>query len=94
MSFPINIPSGISNAEFRLSWREGWDNVPGNDIDLLIVTPGGSFNFAGATLNSPEQVAIDKPVAGTWVVVVIGSKVPTEADKFELRVSLDGKVVK
>jgi len=94
VSFPINIPSGISNAEFRLSWREGWDNVPGNDIDLLIVTPGGSFNFAGATLNSPEQVAINNPVAGTWVVIVSAFKVPTETDKFELRVSLDGKVVK
>ena len=94
VSFPVNIPSGISKAEFRLSWREGWENVPGNDIDLLIVTPGGSFNFAGATLNSPEQVAINNPVAGAWVVIVSAFKVPTETDKFELRVSLDGKGVK
>ena len=32
--------------------------------------------------------------AGSWTAVVAGFDIPTGTDKFELRVSLDGNVVK
>jgi subtilisin family serine protease len=94
LAFPINIPAGVSNAEFRLSWREDWGNVPTNDIDLVVVSPSGQANVDGATLNNPELAVINNPGAGTWTAFIIGFEVPSQTDKFELRVSLDGKVVK
>jgi hypothetical protein len=37
---------------------------------------------------------IDNPEAGEWVVLVNGFDIPAGNDKFELRVSLDGHVIK
>jgi hypothetical protein len=94
IAFPINIPAGVSKAEFRLSWREDWGNVPTNDLDLVIVSPSGQANFEAAQLNNPELAVINNPAAGTWTAVIVGFAVPTQTDKYELRVSLDGKVLK
>ena len=94
VGFSINIPAGVSTAEFRLSWREDWGNVPANDLDLIAVSPSGLANLSGATLNNPEKTVINNPAQGTWVVFVFGFEIPTDTDKFELRISLDGKVVK
>ena len=92
--FPVNVPSGVSKAEFRAGWREDWGNYPTNDIDLILVTPGGSFNLAGATLSNPEVAVVTNPAPGQWYALVDGFEVPTGTDKFEFRVSLDGKVVR
>jgi len=58
------------------------------------VTPGGSFNLAGATLSNPEVAVVTNPAPGQWYALVDGFEVPTGTDKFEFRVSLDGKVVR
>src|SRR5262249_29144716 len=94
LTFPVNVPPGVSKAEFRLSWREDWGNVPTNDLDLFAISPTGLTNLNGATLNNPEVAVVNKPAPGTWIAVVLGFEVPTDTDKFELRISLDGKVVK
>jgi subtilisin family serine protease len=94
LSFPINVPVGVSQANFRLGWREDWGNYPTADVDLILIAPNGSVNFAGATLNNPEHAVINNPLPGTWFAIVSGFEIHTGADKFELRVALDGKVVK
>ena len=64
------------------------------DVDLVLVDPVGGVNFGGATLNNPEVVTVNNPMTGTWNVLVSGFEIHTATDKFELRVSLDGNVVK
>ena len=61
---------------------------------LFVVNPGGLTNVSGATLNNPERTVVNNPVPGTWVAMVSGCQLPTNTDKFELRVSPDGKIVK
>jgi subtilisin family serine protease len=92
--FPINIPAGISTADFRLVWREDWSNYPLSDIDMILVRPNLTLDFTGATLNDPERAVLTNPAAGQWLVIVDGFGIPAGKDKFELRVSLDGNVVK
>jgi Subtilase family len=92
--FPIVIPSGVSQAEFRLIWREDWGRYPTNDLDLFVIRPNGLTNLDGATSSDPEVVRLNNPVAGTYTAVIRGFDVPTGSDKYEFRVSLDGKVIK
>jgi hypothetical protein len=92
--FPVQIPPGVAVADFRLAWREGWGNYPSSDVDLILVNPSNVPSFAGATLRNPEVVTIANPAAGTWFAVVNGFEIHAGSDKFELRVSLDGRVVK
>jgi hypothetical protein len=94
LSFPVSIPAGVSKATFRLSWRENWSRFPTADIDMIPIKPNGQLVLDGATLNSPEVAVVSNPPAGTWIVLVNGFQIPTGTDKFELRVDLDGKVVK
>jgi subtilisin family serine protease len=94
IAMPLAIPAGVKTADFRLSWREGWGSYPSNDLDLFLVPPSGPFNVEGATISSPETVTVANPVAGVWTVLVSGFEVNTGDDKFELRISLDGKVVR
>jgi subtilisin family serine protease len=91
---PLSIPSGTGTASFRLSWRETWGHYPTNDMDLYLVQPNGTVLVNGATIDSPERVDINNPAAGNWFVVVYAFDVAARSDKFELRVALDGKVVK
>jgi hypothetical protein len=92
--FPVTMPSGISQADFRLEWREDWGRFPTSDVDLIVIDPAGGVNVNGATLSNPETATVTKPMAGTWTVLVHGFEVNTATDKFELRVSADGKVMK
>jgi hypothetical protein len=94
LSFPVNVPAGVSQADFRLAWREDWGNYPTADVDLILIAPDGAVNFDGATLSSPEHVVVNNPLPGTWFATVHGFEIHTGTDKFELRVALDGKVVK
>ena len=91
---PIVIPSGVSQAEFRLGWREDWGRYPSNDLDLFMVQPNGLTNPLGATESNPEVVRVNNPAAGTWTAVIRWFSVATGSDKYEFRASLDGKVVK
>jgi hypothetical protein len=94
LPFPVNVPAGVDQADFRLSWREDWGNYPTADVDLILIDPSGAPNFDGAMLNNPERVVVDNPLPGLWFAIVDGFSIPTGTDKFELRVALDGQVVK
>ena len=91
---PVNVPAGKAQAEFRLGWREDWGRIPTNDIDLYLADPNGAFYLDGATANNPESVTVPNPVAGVWTAYIVGQEVSTGEDKFELRVTVDGKVLK
>jgi subtilisin family serine protease len=91
---PFAIPAGTTVADLRLGWREHWGQYPTNDLDLILVRPNGTLSVAGATLNSPEHVVINNPPAGNWLAVIVGFDVAGRSDMYELRVALDGKVVK
>ena len=94
LSFSANVPAGVSQADFRLSWREDWGNYPAADVDLILIAPDGTLNFDGASLNIPEHVVVKNPLPGTWFSIVSGFEIHTGTDRFELRVALDGTVVK
>ena len=91
---PINIALGTSVADFRLSWREAWSSYPLNDIDLILIDPIGGLDFSGATLDSPERAVVNGPMGGLWFAVISGFEVHSGDDKYELRVTLDGNVVR
>jgi len=92
--FPITVPPGTKQAEFRAEWREDWSNYPTNDIDLILVSPSGILNVEGATLNNPELVRVNNPMPGVWFALIDGFEVNTKRDRFELRVAADGKVIR
>jgi len=94
LAFPVTVPAGVAKAEFRVGWREDWSNYPASDLDLILVKPDGSLDFGGATLNIPETVMIDAPAPGQWIVLLDGFEVWSGTDKYQLRVALDGKVVR
>jgi hypothetical protein len=92
--FPVTIPAGVSLAEFRLFFRNDWGSFPTSDVDMILFDPNLVANTDGAKLNDPELANVSNPIPGTWSVVIVGFNIPTGSDKYELRVALDGKVVK
>jgi len=94
IAVPVPVPAGIAKAEFRLGWREDWGTYPASDVDLILVDPNGATNTDGATLDNPEVVTLKNPAPGTWVALLSGFEIHTRVDRYELRVSLDGNVVK
>jgi hypothetical protein len=92
--FPVDVPAGVSQADFRVEWRDDWGEYPTTDVDMVLIRPNGTTTSAGATLNIPERVVVNNPAAGQWVVALIGAEVNVKWDKYELRVALDGNVVK
>jgi serine protease AprX len=93
-AFPVTIPPGVGNAEFRLWFRNDWGTYPTSDIDMTLFDPNLNRNTDGAHLNDPEHATIVNPTPGTWFVVISGFDIPAGSDKYELRVTADGKVVK
>jgi hypothetical protein len=94
VSIPLVIPAGTTVADFRLGWRESWDRYPTNDLDLILIRPNGTVVVTGATLSSPEQFSLANPAAGNWLMIVAGFDIAARADTYELRVALNGQVVK
>jgi subtilisin family serine protease len=92
--YKVNIPAGASVAQFDVRWKDNWSHYPTSDIDLILIDPAAHVNFDGATLDSPEEVTVLKPAAGLWTVVVDGFDVPAKFDHFELRVAVDGNIIK
>lgn len=83
----VDIPAGTASVTFRLSWNNDWGAYPTNDLDLIVVPPGGgAANFSGATINSPETVTIANPTPGTWTLFVDGFTVAGKNEKYQLRV--------
>jgi subtilisin family serine protease len=94
VSIPLVVPAGTTVADFRLGWRETWGQYPTNDLDLILVRPNGTIVFNGATANNPEQFSLADPAVGNWLMIIAGFDVAARADKYELRVALNGTVVK
>lgn len=92
--FPVTIPPGTATANFRLWFANDWGTYPTTDLDMILFDPNFVPNTQGAHINDPEDVTVLNPAAGSWLVLVDGFAVPAGSDKFELRVTLDGKVVK
>jgi hypothetical protein len=92
--FPVTIPPGASVAEFRLSFRNDWGTYPTSDIDMILFDPNLNQNTDGAHLNDPEKAIVSNPIPGTWFVLIKGFDIPAGSDKYELRVAVDGKVIK
>jgi hypothetical protein len=90
----VNIPAGVSQAVFTLRWKNNWSRYPTNDLDLIPQDPSGALYFEGAFFNSPESVVVNNPAPGTWQIFVDAYEMNTRTDKFELRVTLDGRVVR
>ena len=88
------VPTGVSQAVFTLRWKNDLSRYPTNDIDMILEDPSSVLSWKGATFNSPELVVVNNPAPGTWRVMVDGYTVNTGADEFELRVTLDGQVVR
>jgi hypothetical protein len=96
LQYSFTMPSGLAHASFELAWNHDWAHYPTNDIDLIVLDPDGNEIIAGATVDSPEIVSLDKPKAGTYQLVVIGfdvfgqlqddgSETGSQVDTFRLR---------
>jgi hypothetical protein len=70
--FEIEVPAGAGEVVFELSWKGNWSRYPTNDLDLILIDPGGGESLEGVTSDSPERVVIDHPAAGTWAALVGG----------------------
>ena len=92
--YDVDIPSGAAEALFQLRWRNNWSRYPTDDLDLFAIDPDGVLNDNGASLNSPEEVTVANPKAGTWTFIVDGFDIPARFDQYELRVIVDGKVIR
>ena len=67
----VAVPAGTEYARFSLfdDYTDGVD-----DLDLYVFGPGPNFPFAGGSGSgtSEEEVSIDEPAAGTYMVIVHG----------------------
>ncbi len=92
----VDIPDGVTEAEFDLSWVHHWGRFPTNDLDMILVPPVGDPVLDGATLASPERVVVENPLGGKWYVLVDGflinegSHCGHDNERFSLRVTADG----
>ncbi|HEV8198552.1 MAG TPA: S8 family serine peptidase [Candidatus Polarisedimenticolia bacterium] len=94
IEFPFTVPPGAQRVEARLSWQNGWEGIPLNDIDLTLLNPYDFPDDQAATLNVPERTLINDPVPGPWKAQIYGFEMPTRTDKFKLRILIDGEVVR
>ena len=99
-TIPLHIPVGVQKAEFLLSWQDDWGHYPTSDIDMILVDPNGNIvvnqngTQPGATLAGPERATLDAPQSGGWQVVIDGFNIPAGWDKYQLRVTLDGQILR
>jgi len=99
-TIPVRIPDGIKKADFLLSWGDDWSHYPTSDIDMILIDPDGNVfvnengTSPGATLAGPERATVENPKCGEWQVVVDGFNIPAGSDKYQLRVTLDGEILR
>jgi len=94
LMYPVNIPGGVRQAVFTLRWKYNWSMYPTNDIVLVPQDPSGALYFADNIYNSPQSVVVNNPTPGTWQIFLVAYEMNTQSYKFELRVTLDGQVVR
>jgi hypothetical protein len=90
----LEVPSGLDALTLYLSWGNGWNQWPTNDLDLILEDPNGQRNFAGFTLRAPERVVLENPSPGVWTAFVEGFTVwPNEdgdlTEPYQLRSNVD-----
>lgn len=94
----FEVPAGAAELLIELSWTNDWGAYPTDDLDMILITPGGFVSFAGATLDSPERVVIANPEAGTWTALINGFTVwgvhGSPDSHWDLRASVDGVAIK
>ena len=85
---PVQVSPGTRAVRFRLGWDHDWSRFPTNDLDMYLCRPGflPYLDFRGATINSPESLAVLDPEPGTWYVMVLGFAVTTGVDAYYLDV--------
>jgi hypothetical protein len=94
VTVPFKVKAGVLKLDSILQWDNGWVAYPTNDIDYYLVDPNGTIH-AGATLDAPERIVIDNPVAGNWSVILDGFTVHESwGDWYRLRILADGKIVR
>lgn len=93
----LNVPAGKSELTFQLSWLHDWGFYPTNDLDLIVMDPSGNTILTGATLNSPERVAVPNPAPGIWTARIQGFQINqgivNGQDLWTLHVRADGQPV-
>ena len=94
IEIPFTVPAGAKRLEARLSWRGGWEGIPLNDIDLTLVDPYEFPWWGAATLNAPEQTVIVDPPPGPWKAQIYGFEMPTQEDRYKVRIVIDGVIVR
>lgn len=85
--YNLSVPGSNSLAFFNLSWPSDWRFYPTHDIDLLVATPEGDLNIAGATLASPESFMLARLPRGTYTLIVDGYAVHGMDETFSLSVT-------
>ena len=87
---PFEIPPGTNRASFELGWLHNWTRFPTNDLDMFLCAPGHVLHrdFSGATLDSPEYLAVNNPAPGSWHVMVVAYGVFTPADSYYLNMDI------
>ena len=88
---PFEIPPGTNRAAFELGWLHNWTRFPTNDLDMFLCTPGHVLHrdFSGATLDSPEYLAVNNPTPGSWHVMVVAYGVFTPTDSYYLNIDIE-----
>lgn len=94
IAVPVVVPPDTLRMDVRLAWREMWASYPINDLDLTLIRPDGRIDSRGATLDAPESFTIIAPDPGIWTFLIDGFELHTADDRYKLRISLDGVVVR
>jgi hypothetical protein len=83
-SYAFTVPPGRAAVKFMLTWLNGWEAWPTNDLDILLTDPDGNSTLVdndgdgeldGLSWDTPERVTLDNPAAGQWTMTVFGSTV-------------------
>jgi hypothetical protein len=89
----INVPFSVIGAPGRIDAAIWWPETspqPHNDIDLRLVTPGGSTAAFSLSVNSVyERARANSPAAGTWQIRINGFSVPSAPQAVFLAVSTE-----
>ncbi|HEX6083363.1 MAG TPA: S8 family serine peptidase [Thermoanaerobaculia bacterium] len=98
-AYQLVVPAGTAALNVRAEWLNMAGHYPINDVDVILVSPSNTNNFACATSRTPELCSVANPAAGTWTAIVQGFAVsafgtPGGKEKYTLRVEADGTVLK